>query len=78
MSHKRTTIIKNCTLNEIITFDEYLNMSTTSSGHKLFNDFNFVFFRISNSYNDRNNTISVNLPCEIEIEYYPIVKGVGL
>lgn len=77
-NEKRTTIIKNCTLNEIITFDEYLNMSTTSSGHKLFNDFNFVFFRISNSYNDRNNTISVNLPCEIEIEYYPIVKGVGL
>lgn len=74
----RTTIIKNCAANEVITFDEYLNIDSSNSSHKLYNDFNFIFFRIANTYSERKNVISVNLPCEIKIEYSPIVKGVGL
>ena len=74
----RTTIIKNCTSGEVLTFDENLNMSTSLPSHKLYNDFNFVFFRIANSYTNNQNIISVNIPCEITIKYYPVVKGVGL
>lgn len=74
----RTTIIKNCSTNEIITVDENLNISTSLSSHKLYNDFNFVFFRIANTYSDNKNVISANIPCEITIKYYPIAKGVGL
>lgn len=44
----------------------------------LSNDFNFVFFRIANSYENNQNIISVNIPCEITIKYYPVAKGVGL
>ena len=74
----RTTVIKNCVSGEVLTFDKNLNIATSLSSHKLYNDFNFVFFRIANSYTDNKNIISVNIPCEITIKYYPIVKGVGL
>lgn len=74
----RTTIIKNCTANEVITVDENLNITTSLSSHKLYNDFNFTFFRIANSFNNNQNIISVNIPCEITIKYYPVAKGVGL
>ena len=74
----RTTIIKNCKSGEVITFDENLNISTSLPSHKIYNDFNFVFFRIANTYKNRRNTISVNSACDIVLEYYPIVKGVGL
>ena len=74
----RTTIIKNCKSGEVISVDKNLNISTSISSHKLYNDFNFVFFRIANSYADNKNIISVNIPCEIKFEYCPIVKGVGL
>lgn len=74
----RTTTIKNCSTNEVISVDENLNISTSLSSHKLYNDFNFVFFRIANSYENNQNIISVNIPCEIAIKYYPVAKGVGL
>lgn len=74
----RTTIIKNCTANEVITVDEHLNVTTSLSSHKLYNDFNFIFFRIANSFTNNQNIISVNIPCEITIKYYPVAKGVGL
>ena len=53
-------------------------MSTSLSSHKIYNDFNFVFFRIANTYANNKNIISVNIPCEITIKYYPVAKGVGL
>ena len=74
----RTTIIKNCKSGEIISIDKNLNISTSLSSHKIYNDFNFIFFRIANSFNNNQNIISVNISCEITIKYYPIVKGVGL
>ena len=74
----RTTIIKNCKSGEIITFDENLNIHTSLPSHKIYNDFNFVFFRIANTYKNRRNIVTVNFACDIVLEYYPIVKGVGL
>lgn len=74
----RSTIIKNCKSGEVITADENLNISSSLPSHKLYNDFNFVFFRIANTYQEQRNIVSINLACEITIEYYPVVKGVGL
>ena len=74
----RKTVIKNCTANEVISVDSHLNMYTSLSSHKIYNDFNFVFFRIANTYANNKNIISVNIPCEITIKYYPVAKGVGL
>lgn len=73
----RTTTIANCLQGEVIQFDEYLNISTSLPSHKIQNDFNYVFFRIANTYEDRINSIKISHPCTIEIEYTPIVKGVG-
>ncbi len=74
----RSTIIENCSENEIITFYSSLRFESSSPNHKIQNDFNFKFFRIANTYNNRKNIITSSLPCEIIIEYSPIVKGVGL
>lgn len=73
----RTTVIKNCTANEIITFTPELIMSTSSPTHKIQDDFNYNFFRISNTYSDRANIITSSLPVEIEITYSPYVKAVS-
>ena len=74
----RTTSIKNCANGEVITFDNLMNITTTVPSHKIQNDFNFRYFRIANTYQKRLNTITISIPCEITIEYSPIIKGVGL
>lgn len=68
-----TTIIKNCTANEVITIDYPIIYSSILS-HKVHKDFNWKFFGISNTNNDRVNKITVSLPCKIEIGYSPAVK----
>ena len=74
----RTTIIKNCESGEIITFDKFLNISSSNQTHKIQNDFNYIYFRIANSYTSRNNQITISIPCEIIFEYKPVIKGVSL
>ena len=32
----------------------------------------------ANTYKNNRNIITVNFACDIVLEYYPIVKGVGL
>lgn len=74
----RTTVIKNCSVGEIITCDEFMNISTSLPSHHLYDDFNFVFFRVANRFDEIKNTLTISIPCQIIIEYNPIVKGVGL
>lgn len=74
----RTTEIKNVRANEIIRFDNMLNISTSVDEHEIQDDFNFVFFRVANKYDDRENVITTSIDCEITLEYNPIIKGVGL
>lgn len=75
----RTTEIKNVSYGEILTFDNVLTLSSSNPNHKtLQNDFNYVFFRIANTYENRENTLSSSIPVEITFEYYPVVKGVSL
>ena len=70
--------IANCTAGETITMDcQNKIISTTVSGHKIYNDFNFIFFRLVNSFGDGNeNTISVSLPGALEYTYTPVRKVV--
>lgn len=74
----RVTFIAGCTTGEVITMD-CVNKIVTSSllAHKkIYNDFNFTFFRLYNKYTDRNNTITASIPCAIKIVYSPIRKAV--
>lgn len=75
-NENRVTLIKNCTVGEIITFTPELLISTTNPTHKIQNDFNYVFLRVSNSYRNRLNKLTFSIPVEMELSYSPYVKAV--
>lgn len=75
-NENRVTLIKNCTVGEIITFTPELLISTTNPAHKIQNDFNYVFLRVSNSYRNRLNKLTFSIPVEMELSYSPYVKAV--
>jgi phage-related protein len=69
------TVIKNCSNGETITINgDTLNVTTNKSNHKIYDDFNYEFFMIGNTINERRNRISASIPCELEIRYNPIIK----
>lgn len=70
-----TTVIKNCKVGEVITLDGNAQIiATTYSSHDICDDFNYEFFKIGNTINNRNNRITVSAPCALEIKYEPIIK----
>lgn len=72
-----TTTINNCTTGEVITIDNGAQIITSSvASHKIYNDFNYEFFKFGNTFSQRQNHISATLPCTIEIKYNPIIKDV--
>lgn len=69
------TVVKNCTAGEVITMNgDTLIIATSDTTHDICNDFNYEFFKIGNSYTNRENEITASLPCQIELRYYPIIK----
>lgn len=77
LTFETTTTIANCSDGEVITIDGNTQIITTSDdSHKVYEDFNYEFFKIGNTYNSRKNMISVNMPCVVEITYTPIIKDV--
>lgn len=69
------TRINNCKSGESITIDnENEIINTSDNSHDIYNDFNFDFFKIGNTYKDRVNTIHSSIPCSLEIKYSPIIK----
>lgn len=71
----RDTYIANCTKGEIIKINgKYKIIESNLDSHLLYNDFNFNFFRLVNTYSNRNNKVTVSLPCKIQLRYEPIVK----
>ena len=72
----RDTYIANVSAGEVITMD-YPVISSSISSHNIQNDFNWNFFRVANTFENSRNDLIISLPCEIKVEYSPIVK-VGL
>ena len=74
----RYTEIKNCVEGEIITLDCIHKVITAKRGQvdhpKLYNDFNYVFPRLVNSFDERMNTFHVSVNSTITIDYNPIRK----
>ena len=69
------TEIKNCISGEVITISgESMIIGTSNTNHDLANDFNYDFFRIGNTINNRNNVITASVPCSVIIRYRPILK----
>lgn len=71
-----TTIVKNCVEGETLTFLEGATcLVTNSQDHKtIADDFNYTFPAIQNTFYDRTNEISINIPCEVTLEYMPSLK----
>lgn len=70
-----TMVVKNVSVGEVITIDGDTQIIQTSLGsHHIYDDFNFEFFRIGNTINNRNNRISISLPCKLELTYSPVIK----
>lgn len=74
-SFQCNSIIKNCSNGEIITIDgRTLSISSSDETHNVGKDFNYDFFIIGNTLNNRKNKITASMPCEIEVVYRPIIK----
>ncbi|MBQ8206417.1 MAG: hypothetical protein IJZ77_03060 [Bacilli bacterium] len=69
----RTMRILNCKAGEIINID-YPIIESSNQLHKIQNDFNWKFFRISKSINKRVNDLIISIPCIIKLKYCPVVK----
>jgi len=69
----RDTIIENCVAGEVITM-EYPVISSSIPTHQIQNDFNYVFFRVANTFRERGNKLTFSLPCTMKIIYQPIRK----
>ena len=69
----RTCVIDNCTSGEVITLN-YPTITSSLVSHNIADDFNYSFFRIANTWNNRVNKITVSLNCNFEISYNPICK----
>lgn len=70
-----TTIIKNCKKDETITIDsEHLIITSDQTHPTLYNDFNYVYPRLLNKYNDSKNHFTMGSTYKVHIEYTPIRK----
>lgn len=70
----RRTIVNNCTSGEKITFT-YPTISSSNDEHTtLFDDFNYVFPRISNTAEERTVEVITSMACTMVIKYNPIIK----
>ena len=69
----RTMRIANCKSGEIIKIN-YPIIETSDGEHKINNDFNWNYFRIANTFRDKENIITISHPCTIKIKYSPVVK----
>lgn len=72
----RTTIVKNCVVDEKIIFFPNLQIRSSVGTHELGDDFNYKFLRICNTYDDTVNKITTSIPIEYKLTYNPIAKVV--
>lgn len=71
--NNRIMRIANCQVGETIKV-KYPLIESSISSHKIQNDFNWVFFRVENTFKNKKNEIIFSLPCTVKITYSPIVK----
>lgn len=69
-------VINNCSAGEVITvYGDIQHITSSLNSHHIYDDFNYEFLRIGNTFNNRQNKITVSLPCKIELNYSPIIKN---
>jgi len=72
-----TMRIENCTSGEKFTIKgEEQIIASSLATHKVFNDFNYVFLTIGNTFDNQDNIITFSLPCTVTIKYKPVIKDI--
>ena len=67
--------VANCLNGEVLTFSgDSMIISSSNTNHDLANDFNYDFFRFANTIENRENLVTVSMPCTVKIKYRPIMK----
>jgi hypothetical protein len=67
--------LNNCKKGEVISIDNKNSVITSSDlNHKLYDDFNFNYIKVCNTYEERRNFFSSSLDINMEIKYSPIRK----
>lgn len=70
------TTIKGCQTGEEITFNgELLSITSSIDTHDVYNEFNYNYFKIGNTFDNRYNKITASKRCKIELTYSPIIKN---
>ena len=68
-------VIKNCSAGEVITIDsKYKIIFTNDKSHDIYNDFNWNYLKVCNTYDMRFNNYISSLDITIEINYSPVRK----
>lgn len=73
ITENRVMSIRNCKQGEVIKID-YPIITSSLPSHKIQNDFNWIFFRVTTSFRNKSNEFTVSLPCTIKLTYTPIAK----
>ena len=69
--------ISNCVSGETIKVHGDTKILESSNGaHKIYNDFNYEFLKIGNTFHERNNIIKFSMPCLCKLTYSPIIKDI--
>lgn len=68
------TIVTGCKKDEVITFSNVYQLTSSDTTHKIMDCFNWIFPRIYNVYGNNINVFTSNLKCECTISYNPIRK----
>lgn len=70
------TEIKGVAEGETITIKGEAQIITASGGtHDIGDSFNYEFFRIGNTFQNRVNKVTVSLPCTVVMRYAPVIKN---
>jgi hypothetical protein len=77
----RYTVINNCKQGEVIEMSgdtQIITSSLSSSTHStLYDDFNYAYFRLANTYDNRVNKLTFSLACQITLTYN-FIRKVGM
>ena len=77
----RYTVINNCKQGEIIDMSgdtQIITSTLSSSTHStIYDDFNYAYFRLANTYDNRVNRLTFSLNCQITLTYN-FIRKVGM
>lgn len=70
----RTCGIKGCTAGEVIQIDQHKGVKTNNISHSIFLTFNWIYPRIFNTFQNRENKFMIKTKCDLTMKWRAIRK----